>query len=646
MSLKRHLQSYHFLHYLKLNPGHGERLIKTHHLSEKATDAQEVGSERAEVECNSDISTAPQSRRGESMVIKHDTSSDSDVIDPMKVEMSSSDPINAFSNFEEASFAPQDYLLDQPHCTWYEGAGSLNDASGGEIKLIKCLLCVAKSIYPEDAIQGPKVPLLATLHETTWKRHLQTYHFLHHLKLNSEDNERLKTHCTLEKAESQTALEEAVVKCFTNCNDNAVCIEMKKTAASSPVQEEYNCEPLEVDDWEEDDDDMAFMRKTGYSQDEHEPEKVGQIEDISQLQHLWCICHLLHLVVIDVFYAEQVDPLTKLVAKCRWAAQTLRRSNKVCISLELMIFTVKLWHIYTLCILRWHSHISEPSLPLRPKLDVRTRWSSLLAMLKSISCQTNEITRAALLAQDSKEIKALAELPQFTAEEIQTLEEVIQLLEPFASMTEQMTKQAYPTLCDVRMAYATLLHSVVQVKVTTCITESLQLRLKKGLEERLKPVVTKPVYLAASFLKPGDVAGSTLRAADVSTLIKFFSDLIEWLGLSNNCGSMSSLGSDHHSAEMVMNCFFSEEDIPSCANSIEAEIALHRTPSVRKSTLAGQPLQYWKEAVDLPLLQACARVILALPASSIPRSQLFCTRNQNPMSPSTISQIMFLKCNL
>ncbi|KAL3310135.1 hypothetical protein Ciccas_011303, partial [Cichlidogyrus casuarinus] len=51
--------------------------------------------------------------------------------------------------------------------------------------------------------------------------------------------------------------------------------------------------------------------------------------DIPQLEHVWCFCHRLHLIVTSVVYPKESTAISRMIERVRHVATKLRRSNSV-----------------------------------------------------------------------------------------------------------------------------------------------------------------------------------------------------------------------------------------------------------------------------------------------------------------------------
>ncbi|KAL3307481.1 hypothetical protein Ciccas_014002, partial [Cichlidogyrus casuarinus] len=211
-------------------------------------------------------------------------------------------------------------------------------------------------------------------------------------------------------------------------------------------------------------------------------EEAVEPTEIPQLEHVWCFCHRLHLIVTSVVYPKASTATSRLIERVRHVATKLRRSNS-------------LWAAYVEACSRRVA--SADSNPVRPKLDMRVRWSSTLDMLQSIHSQLAGINFVV-----ETDASKFTQLRSFSWRESDEILDLITLLRAFATPTTLFSAEHHPTLHLVRPALIDL-HYVLETQIlTTDLGKQAQQALMAEFERRLTSVVDDPLLLVAQYLDP------------------------------------------------------------------------------------------------------------------------------------------------
>lgn len=280
--------------------------------------------------------------------------------------------------------------------------------------------------------------------------------------------------------------------------------------------------------------------------------------------------------------------------------------------------------------------------------EVSTRWNSTYAMVKRIHDQATPINR--VLSNANKFNLMLTE------HEIRVLKETIAVFMPLSQATELLSASSYPTAGLVIPVYHKLKILLADLPTDTYITKSVRYVLRKGLDiySDKYSFDDNDYLVAAAYLHPNyKLFNNMPNAQDLSDsaeeIIRDISVLVE-----NN---IPILEPSNQSSQIVLDneasLFADSTNLPQTySNRSLAELLRSELSRYKADILIESPIKYWSHnTTRFPILSTVAKVLLCIPATSVPSECLFSHAGhaiwdrRNRLTPRKIDKMMFLYDN-
>lgn len=302
---------------------------------------------------------------------------------------------------------------------------------------------------------------------------------------------------------------------------------------------------------------------------------------------------------------------------------------------------------------------------LQFKLNVVTRWSSALEMLKRATLLRN-FADTILLANDDSAVRSL-QLPESTWK---VVAEIIKLLQPFADMTTLLSGSKNPTSSFVLPSFKTLLKKTKKAAevMQTDIAKNMARDLYASLTYRWKHNVTRDAWYLAAALDPRFKSLRFLSRASRDDLKEALKQKVKEALLierqktqpqkkttaKGNNNSIFDFGSsDSEEAKSGEEGNMEEDE----KDSITVEMAEREANAIvsaymNEPDLAQDmnPLEFWtSKGLKYGVLADIACKYLTLQASSVASERLFSstgvfvTKRTASMKDSTLSALVFLR---
>ena len=387
--------------------------------------------------------------------------------------------------------------------------------------------------------------------------------------------------------------------------------------------------------------------------------------------HLTCFAHKLNLC-LNRYGIDLVPDVFRLVNKCKEIVKCFRHKGSVVSETQsqfrdFMDNLVENDHTY-------HQIVSIPNTSL--KQPVPTRWNSIHTMLESIVL--NEAIINTLLYKYGKNHLNLLK------SELDAIIRLVNFLEPFKKISEQIQGEKYPTLsfiwpylcrmkmlCKPKEPLEIVMgkeveeddYNVVVLKPSDggYVTDDYGLsELKKSVYQALqRKFPIKEIYLLSSNLDPRfkTLKDRFLTVDQYKTSIKSF--LLE-IGLPDYEFFTDSLLPEAQSIP-PKNKFESmfgdlmENNLQTTNNPITTEIESYMAlpPLSSKELDSFDLISWWKEQrINFPILSKIFRKIHGIVATSAPSERVFSisgncvTEKRSRILPSMVDQLVFLNANI
>lgn len=283
--------------------------------------------------------------------------------------------------------------------------------------------------------------------------------------------------------------------------------------------------------------------------------------------------------------------------------------------------------------------------------DVETRWNSTYAMFSRV-CKVREPLVATIAILKQKKIN----LPTLDASEFDQLQELCRVLQPFESITTELSSENFVSGSKVLIVVRELMRLMTAFSNETGImpeTHSLATQLLDGLRSRF-PVVehnvtlSLPTYFDPRFKRCGITSGSALQKCK-SEVQRLVTDMIN-----DDVPSANHDDAIDYDTSSIWGRFDRQNDsyIASTTPSSTAIIEMRQYQEEPPIGRNQDPLEWWrKREVVYPRLAKLARKHLSLCATSVPSERVFSTageiltKKRNRLGSENFRKIMFLHGN-
>lgn len=343
-----------------------------------------------------------------------------------------------------------------------------------------------------------------------------------------------------------------------------------------------------------------------------------------------CFCHILNLVVKDAINDDKNDnKIASVIKKCRKLVGCFKHSNKLIESLNKYFLANKK---------------DKSSL----KQDVVTRWNSTFLMIRSIlNCY--DAVRFVLNEPGNKEHRQLL----LRDNEIELLEELVNVLQPFYDFTENLSGSKYVTCSIIIPTYYLIIQNMDLLKDSTTNNDINNVidDLKASLTSRGSCYVQKIELLTATYLDPR--FRNFKFISDNKTKGKLLDDVTRFIitqSKSLNIAKPSSRSQTETCRSSIVRRlkYVDLDDNHEQAFEISDEINNFSNFSVKVFD-DSCPLEFFKNnSKQFPMLSEIAKKLFCITASSVPCEQLFSkageiiSEKRNRLSPELAEFIVLL----
>ena len=272
------------------------------------------------------------------------------------------------------------------------------------------------------------------------------------------------------------------------------------------------------------------------------------------------------------------------------------------------------------------------------KQSVSMRWNSILTMLKSIACNTDQLKTLADEFSDRKLQRLLLDVNN------QLLTEIISVLQPFDTATRMLSTDH---TVSIHLVAATKwqLQKHLQVKVgDSAVTGQLKSQLSSMVDQYFH---VKLLHRIAALLDPR-LKANTLSVhekeeavAAVREMVMSNSQVGDDFEVTEPPAKKTKIDSSQTKQDQVFSDLFNTSNASPVVNEVDAY--LNNTES------ADDILSFWKTKTDVwPKLSQCAKWILAIPATSTSSERSFSVAGRtlddrrSQLNPDNVDGLLYL----
>uniref|UniRef100_A0A668ALH7 BED-type domain-containing protein n=1 Tax=Myripristis murdjan TaxID=586833 RepID=A0A668ALH7_9TELE len=362
-------------------------------------------------------------------------------------------------------------------------------------------------------------------------------------------------------------------------------------------------------------------------------------EEAEMTPHLMCFAHTINLATQKAF---KVNTVTGLLGRVRKVVGFFHHSVRAAEILQ-----------------EKQKQLVLPSHKLIQ--DVSTRWNSSYDMLERFLEQQPAIS-AALLSRDLRKGGGVNTLMDV---DFGDGEDIVKLMAPVKLVTMTMSEDKRPTLSMISPVKAKLKKNFEASDKDSVVIREMKQAFSNDLEKRYTGLddlfytaaALDPRFKSLPFLSDHDAERTfTSISAEAVSLHKKVSP-------STHCNThllklkyILHILSVCQSAKMsALDELFGEDfEVRTAARSVrdKASDEVKRYRDRESLPLKNNPLQWWKEQQDLPLLSSLAKRYLCIPATSVASERVFSTAGdivstkRSLLKHEHVDQLIFLKKNL
>ncbi len=359
-------------------------------------------------------------------------------------------------------------------------------------------------------------------------------------------------------------------------------------------------------------------------------EQKAGAELVGPSDTLWCLAHLLQLVVRDVIN-DSNQPYAKDIKLVRTWIETIRDHNALCEALG-----------------RYLKERGQK--PVKVSLDVVTRWDSVLTMVRSfLRVWSNGIEPMIKNKLLDKYISPELDIQQET---LIRLEAMCRVLDNFSTITKLSGLKDFPTLVRVPRWIAELSNNLQPNYYDSVVMQEFKSLLLQALKLRTDSIVNTPsLHLTAAMLDPSDHELSYLPPA---TRRDLWADVNEKLATEVvNMNPPNKLANGEEVAGATIEAARIEitryhDHCKKNATIIQSEVGSQHGENALKRIA-----DWWLQHRNLfPLLAQTARGLLAIPATSVNNERAFSSagvelsKKRQSMLPGTLEAICLIRDNV
>lgn len=363
-----------------------------------------------------------------------------------------------------------------------------------------------------------------------------------------------------------------------------------------------------------------------------------------KIKHLPCFAHTLNLTVHDGLTTKENETgIELLLQKCKQIVKYFKKS--------------------TLAMDKLREEQRKKNLQqLKPLQEVATRWNSVLHMIE----------RLITLNTEDCLIITLSKLPNapesLSFNDFIDLKEMVKLLQPFETATNQISGQTYVTVSLIIPLVVGIHNNLTEIEhsLTSDITKQLCARLKLSVIKRLFIYEQRTVPRVATLLDPrlkkyafrnvenANIAQQLVQQ-ELAQLIRKEKQLhLESEPSTSQTLSTSSTESTSTEATTVGLMDFLSRRISQTANNSNAIadgiIIIRQYLELPTLALNENPILYWKK-YSVKELRRIAERYFCVSATSVPSERIFSKAGQivsarrSSLKPSNVNSLIFLNQN-
>ncbi|XP_058983790.1 E3 SUMO-protein ligase ZBED1-like [Musca domestica] len=349
--------------------------------------------------------------------------------------------------------------------------------------------------------------------------------------------------------------------------------------------------------------------------------------ELLQKRNLPCFAHTINLVVQDCLAQDYVKTT---LGKCKKIVSYFKSST---ISYE-----------------KFKADQGR-DMPHSLKQEVPTRWNSALRMVESILLTNNSISNVLLMTPK-------APLP-LTADDIEFLQDLKQLLMPFDSATVQTSSSAAVTISLVVPLTCGLFKSLDELKSAMKTSEGHQacIFLLERIKKRLFPYEERTVTRLGTLLDPRFKKEGFLFPSNADGGTQFLQNVLSGMNKNNTMEQDNlepSCSKNIHQSSQPPLLKFVGNKIASKVRShqVDAIISLRQYSENENAALEIDPLQYWKNSSgQMSLIKSCSLRHLCVPATSTEAERMFSktgaiiSERRSSLKPKNVDMLLFVNKN-
>lgn len=385
---------------------------------------------------------------------------------------------------------------------------------------------------------------------------------------------------------------------------------------------------------------------------------IGSYENIS------CVGHALHnLITVDGF--QKTESLNGLIKKVKNIVKALRyrtdefeklTKDQVLLAAEISEWSEVLLNdgdddeAEELLEALVSSDELESGRGTSLKMDVKTRWYSVLIMIESLVAHNKNVINVMLLNTDNSHLA-------LTNNELLLLKELVSLLKQFQRITAIFSGEKYATL-----NYYVVFRSEIYSLLETEPQDSLEIKMLKAnmmlqFDYRfpLSDIVVLASLLDPRFQNLLDIKQylQSIKLSAVDFLVKCVNDIgTDGISSSPNNSSGSTSKSESYIDELAEK----HSTLGSVARTTTSQTALERECylllSMHNKIKVTNVLTFWKDHTKLmPTLSSVAAQIYGIPATSTPSernfnvSGLVVNQRRTQITPDNLDKVIFMHNN-
>lgn len=351
--------------------------------------------------------------------------------------------------------------------------------------------------------------------------------------------------------------------------------------------------------------------------------------------HVSCFAHNLNLVVTKALGTECLKELVNIIAKVKNVVAYFKHSNVAMDDLRA----------------EQRKEGKTDGTFLYLIQEVPTRWNSTFHCLQRFICLSGYVGKI-LLSTCHKKAP-----PMLISQECAEIEEVLQLLVPFESATNDISGDKYIGGSLVIPLINCLRTSLSRIKPSNKLSTLLKTELERQMEKKLDPLEKNPLLAAATILDPRFKKIHFKSLINVSNAISFIKKEIQ-----KECGCQ-----DLRTAVNSSTALQNTESTGGIWN-IHDEVAASTRQSDLRATASGglpkdfklyleqdvverncDPVKFWIEKKNVyPALVKVALKYLTILGASVASERVvsllnnICSDNRSRLTPSHVNQLVFL----